>query len=61
MKTLILAAFLLAVGLMMAISCFCAMAMELDVKQNRIVQILVWISGLMIGTGLVMLALASEY
>ncbi len=60
MKTLILAAILLPAGLMIAISCFCAMATELDARQSRIVQWLVWISGLMIGAGIVMLALASE-
>lgn len=54
------AAFLLPAGLMMAISCFCAIAAEFDAKQERIVQWLVWMSGLMIGAGIVLLALAGE-
>ncbi len=54
----LLAAIILPVGLMLTISCFCAMATELNEKQERLVQLLVWISGLMVGAGIVILALA---
>lgn len=61
MNAMVLSAtILLPAGLMMAICSFCAITTELDAKWERIVQSLVWISGLMIGAGIVLLALAGD-
>jgi hypothetical protein len=61
MNTLVLlATVILPTGLMLTISCFCAMATDLDARQEKVVQLCVWVSGLMIGAGIVMLALAGE-
>jgi apolipoprotein N-acyltransferase len=57
---ILLAGVVLVVGLAVSISCFCAMAMELDKKQERVVEFFVWVSGLMIGSGIVLLCIVSE-
>lgn len=57
---ILIAGVVLLTGLVLTISCFCAMAMELDIKQEKVVEFFVWISGLMIGSGIVLLCVAGE-
>lgn len=57
---ILIAGIILLTGLMLTISCFCAMSTELDKKQDKIVELFVWISGIMVGLGLILLIVASE-
>jgi hypothetical protein len=51
---------ILVTGLILTIICFCAMSTELAQRQDKLVELLVWISGIMVGLGLVLLIAASE-
>lgn len=57
---ILVAGIILVVGLALTISCFCAMSTELDEKRDNLVQLLVWVSGIMVGLGLILLIVASE-